>query len=290
MTTLKQRTPASAKRLGRRAYMPVGKLTSSLRLMPSFILAGAQRCGTTSLYRALLDHPAVLSAAYHKGVNYFDINYDKDIDWYQGHFPLRATASFRARGAKEPPTTFDASGYYMYHPLAAERIGRDLPSIKVLTLVRDPIERAYSAYRHEFARGFETESFERALELEDERVQPELERMLADPTYQSETYRHHSYRRRGQYDEQLRRLADAVGRERLLVVESESFFTQPELEYRRILEFLGLRPHVPQRFDRWNARPGAEISPSAERFLRASFREHDEALAEYLGHAPSWQR
>jgi hypothetical protein len=290
VTTLKQKAPASAKKLGRRAYTPIGQATSSLRLMPSFILAGAQRCGTTSLYRALLSHPAVLSAAYHKGVNYFDVSYDKGMGWYRGHFPLRVTASYRTRGAGEPPATFDASGYYMYHPLAAERIGRDLPGIKVLALVRDPIERAYSAYRHEFARGFETESFERALELEDERVQPELERMLADPTYQSASYRHHSYRRRGQYDEQLRRLADAVGREHLFVVESESFFTQPEVEYRRILEFLGLLPHVPDRFDRWNARPGAEIAPGAERFLRASFRDHDEGLAEYLGHAPSWQR
>ena len=92
----------------------------------------------------------------------------------------------------------------MYHPLAAGRIGRDLPGVKVLVLLRDPVERAYSAYKHEFARGFETETFERALELEDARVQPELERMIADPTYQSDSYRHHSYRRRGQYAEQLR--------------------------------------------------------------------------------------
>ncbi|MFZ0323050.1 MAG: sulfotransferase, partial [Actinomycetes bacterium] len=192
MPSLKQRTPASAKQLGRRLYVPVGQATAPLRMMPSFILAGAQRCGTTSLYRALLSHPAVLSAAYHKGVNYFDVNYDKGMPWYRGHFPLSATASLRTRGSGHEPVTFDASGYYMFHPLAAERIGRDLPNVKVLVLVRDPIERAYSAYRHEFARNFETETFERALELEDERVQPELERMLADHSYQSDSYRHHA--------------------------------------------------------------------------------------------------
>jgi len=290
VASLKKRTPAAAKNLGRRAYTPIGQATSSIRLMPSFILAGAQRCGTTSLYRALLSHPAVLSAAYHKGVNYFDVNYDRGLRWYQGHFPLRATASIRTRRSGEDPVTFDASGYYMFHPLAAERIGHDLPNVRVVVLVRDPIERAYSAYRHEFARGFENESFERALELEDARVQPELERMVADPSYQSDSYRHHAYRRRGQYDEQLRRLADAVGREQLLVVESELFFTRPEVEYQRIIQFLGLRPHVPARFDRWNARPGAEISADAKRFLVDAFRDHDEGLTEYLGHAPTWQR
>ena len=87
------------KQFGRRAYTPIGQATSSFRLMPSFILAGGQRCGTTSLYRALLSHPAVLSAAYHKGVNYFDVNYDTGMDWYRGHFPLTVTASARTRNA-----------------------------------------------------------------------------------------------------------------------------------------------------------------------------------------------
>ncbi len=152
------------------------------------------------------------------------------------------------------------------------------------------MDRAYSAYRHEFARGFETETFERALELEDERVQPELERMIADPTYQSNSYRHHSYRRRGQYAEQLQRLADAVGREQLLVVESEAFFTQPEEEYRRITDFLGLQPHLPDRFDRWNARPGSELPAAAERFLVDAYRSHDELLTKFLEHPPRWAR
>lgn len=290
MATLKQRAPAGIKHFGRRLYVPMGQATSSLRMEPSFIVAGAQRCGTTSLYRALLSHPAVLSAAFHKGVNYFDVNYDKGLPWYRGHFPLQATATIRTRGSGERPVTFDASGYYMFHPLAAQRIGRDLPDVKILVLVRDPIERAYSAYRHEYARGFETEDFERALALEDERVQPELERMLADHSYQSQSYRHQAYRRRGQYDEQLSRLASAVGKEHLLVVESESFFSRPETEYRRILDFLGLRPHVPERFDRWNARPGTDIPSGAQRFLASAFQDHDDRLVEYLGHAPSWRR
>ena len=67
----------------------------------------------------------------------------------------------------------------MFHPLAARRIGADLPNVKVIAMVRDPVERAYSAYKHEFARGFEWEkSFGRALELEDERLAGEIERIL----------------------------------------------------------------------------------------------------------------
>src|ERR671939_410836 len=98
-------------------------------------------------------------------------------------------------------------------------------------MVREPVERAHSAYKHEFARGFETETFERALELEDSRVEPERERMLADPSYQSNTYRHQAYRRRGHYAEQLEPFATSFGADRVHVVESERFFTEPESEY-----------------------------------------------------------
>ena len=69
--------------------------------------------------------------------------------------------------------TFESSPYYLFHPLSAERIARDLPGVKVLVLVRDPVERAYSAHAHELARGYETEQFERALELEEERLRGE---------------------------------------------------------------------------------------------------------------------
>lgn len=290
MPSLKQRTPLAIKRLGRRAYTPIGEATAGFRLMPSFILAGAQRCGTTSLYRALLSHPAILSAAYHKGVNYFDVNYDLGMHWYRGHFPLNVTAAMRTRDTDESPATFDASGYYMYHPLAAERIGRDLPGVKVLVLLRDPVERAYSAYKHEYRRGFETESFERALEIEDERVQPELERMIADHSYQSTSYRHHSYRRRGLYSEQMERLTKAVGRNHLLAVESESFFEHPEEEYARIIQFLGLTPHRPERFDRWNARPGFDMPELAKEFLIEAYQDQARLLTPYFERPPSWTR
>src|SRR5580692_9445955 len=125
-------------------------------MLPGFLIVGAQRCGTTSMYRALSEHPEVRKAVLHKGVHYFDMNYGRGLGWYRAHFPL-------ARGGG---VTFESSPYYLFHPLAAERIAADLPGVKLIVLVRDPVERAYSAYTHERARGFETESFEQAIERE----------------------------------------------------------------------------------------------------------------------------
>ncbi|WP_457205718.1 sulfotransferase family protein [Nocardioides sp. P5_C9_2] len=287
--TLRSTVPHPLKTAGRSVSVQVGSVTASRRQLPSFILVGAQRTGTTSLFRALMSHPLIHQANYHKGVNYFDINYHRDFAWYQGHFPTTATLRRRSHGHAGTPVTFEASGYYLFHPCAAERMARHLPDVKVLAMLRDPIERAFSAHKHEFARGYETEPFERALELEDERLAGQEERMVADPAYQSFSHRHHAYLRRSQYAEQLRRLHQHVPPERVHLIESESFFERPEATYGAVLDFLGLPRILPDRFDRWNARPSSPLPDAVRSRLRTHFDAHDEALATMLGRDPAWR-
>ncbi|HET8615448.1 MAG TPA: sulfotransferase domain-containing protein [Actinomycetales bacterium] len=280
--------PVPLRRAGRAAATAFGTATAGLRVEPDFLVVGAQRCGTTSLFRALLSHPNVMRANLHKGVNYFDVNYQRGSDWYLSHFPLRATARRRAADGAERAQVFDSSGYYMFHPHAPDRIAADLPGVKIVAMVRDPVERAFSAYKHEFARGFETEPLDRALALEDERIEPELARMKADPEYQSQVYRHQAYRRRGHYAEQLRRFADLLSREQVHVVASERFFSEPEEEYGRLLEFLGLPRVMPASFDRYNPRPSAPLDPAIQAQLRRHFEPYDADLEEFSGARPAW--
>lgn len=276
--------------MGRSAAVALGRATAAMRAEPTFLVVGAQRAGTTSLFRALLEHPHVLRPIMHKGVNYFDVNFHRSWSWYLGHFPLEASTR-RSRPPGQPgAAVFEASGYYMFHPHAPGRIAEHLPEVRIVAMVRDPVQRAYSAYKHELARGFEAETFERALELEDARVEPELARMLADPTYYSSTYRHLAYRRRGRYAEQLQRFADLLGRDRVHVIESERFFAQPAAEFVPLLDFLQVPRHLPSSFERHNARPGAPMPPAAEAQLREYFRPHDSALTDFLGRPPSWVR
>ena len=143
----------------------------------------------------------------------------------------------------------------MFHPLAAERISRDLPDVKLLVLVRDPVERAYSAHTHELARGYETEPFERALELEVQRLDGEAERIAGEPGYLSYSHQHHAYLTRGRYADQIERLDKLFGSDNVHVVDSGTFFTDPEPVYDGVLDFLGLRRHGYPLFERHNARP-----------------------------------
>src|SRR5919202_4653228 len=172
-----RKAPAPVKRvvhLGSRSY---GRLTAAGRMTPSFLICGGQRCGTTSVYRALAADPAVLKAVLHKGVHYFDLGYERGMRWYRGHFPTYGQAARVEKQYGVPVQTFESSPYYMYHPHAVRRIVRDLPEVRLIVLIRDPVERAASHHAHEVARGFESEvDFARALDLEPSRVDGQSER------------------------------------------------------------------------------------------------------------------
>jgi hypothetical protein len=269
-----------------------GRLTAGSRVLPSFLIIGAQRCGTTSLYRALSQHPLLLKPVLHKGVHYFDMAYDQGLSWYRAHFPLRPRASRLAYRYGYRPQAFESSPYYLFHPLAGARIAWDLPGVKLIVLTRDPVERAFSAHAHELARGFETEtSFARAVELEEERLAGAEDDLRASPHSTNHAHRHLAYLGRGRYAEQLARLEPLVGRERLLVLDSGRFFSEPEVVYDRVLAFLGL-PHIGDPvFEPHNVRSRpAPMPASLRRELTDHFEGQDSLLSSWLGAVPSWRR
>lgn len=267
-----------------------GRVSVQGRMLPDFLICGAQRCGTTSLFRTLARHPDVISPFLHKGVHYFDTasRYTRGPEWYRGHFPLRLLADHRSANGRA--VTGEASPYYVFHPLAPDRIAAELPHARLLVLLRDPVQRAYSAHKQETGRGFETEPLEQALALEEERLAGEEERLHADPAYQSFHHQHHAYRRRGQYAEQLDALCAAVGRERVLVLETDEMFAPGSDAWARTLDHLRLPWWDAGEMPRANARPSQPLAEHIRRELADHFAPHDERLASYLGHEPSWRR
>jgi hypothetical protein len=234
------------------------------------------------MYKTLSQHPNVLPAVLHKGVHYFDAEYDKGMSWYLGHFPTRRPGV--------PAITGESSPYYMFHPHAARRIATDLPDVKLLVLLRDPVERAYSAHSHELARGYEDEPFEQALELEPSRTAGERERMLADERYESHHLQHNSYVARGQYIEQLERLEALVGRDRIHVIDSDDFFAEPQPVFDGVCDYLGLPRSTDIAFGKHNARSRAPMPAELRTKLEDHFAPYDERLAAWWGRVPSWRR
>lgn len=263
---------------GRSASTPFAMATATLRLMPDYLIVGAQRAGTTSLYKYLAQHPDVGRVRLGKGVHYFDTNADRSLTWYRSHFPLDpARVPFRDR----PNHVGEGCPYYLFHPECAARIHAALPDVKIIAILRDPIERAHSHWAHETARGFEHLSFEAALEAEESRLAGQAELLRPRSGYSFE-HQHHSYVARGQYAPQIQRLWDEFGPDRVLVLPSTQLFTEPARAYAASLEFLGLEPFTAQ-YEVHNARAYSKIQPETEQLLAERFATSNERLVEMLG-------
>ncbi len=286
-STLRKRLPAPVVGALRSAATGWGMLTARFRMEPAFLVAGAQRSGTTTLFRLLADHPNLVRPTLDKGTGYFDDNHYRGSRWYRAHFPLRALARLRARG---PVQTFEISGYYMFHPLAPGRIAEELPNARVVVMLRNPIDRAVSAYGHERRRGFESEGFVDALAREQERLADEVDRLTRDEHYRSFAHRHHAYLRRGEYAGQVAALIDAVGRERVYVMDADAFFADPEAEFVALQRWLELPVQVPDHVEKWNAGSPEPMPAQWRARLDEYFAPHDRALAKLIGRAPSWRR
>jgi hypothetical protein len=262
----------------RNAVWTYGKATAAVRPLPDFLIIGAQKAGTTALYAYLRQHPQITGPSW-KEVSFFDRHYARGAAWYRGNFPN----ALRARGL-----VGEASPSYVFHPLAPERVAALVPEAKLIALVRNPVDRAFSHYQHEVALGREPLSFEDALEAEDERLRGEEERMLADPAYFSRAWWDFTYRARGRYAEQLERWLAVFPRERLLILPSEDLGAEPEQAYAGVLEFLGAPPHRLDSYPRVFERQYEPMRPETRERLAAEFAEPNARLYELLGRNLGW--
>jgi hypothetical protein len=203
------------------------------RVLPDFIIIGAQKAGTTSLYSYITQHPQAL-CAWEKEVHYFDLNYRRGILWYRSHFPLTP------RPGQGSFITGEASPYYLFHPLCPERIQAALPNVKLIVLLRNPVDRAISHYFHEVKLGWEPLPIQEALEKEEQRIEPELTRMRNDPFYHSAAHQHFSYKGRGVYLDQIKPYLNIFHRKQVLILSAEDLFAEPLKNLGHVFDFLGI--------------------------------------------------
>lgn len=258
-------------------------LTGRFRLLPDFIIIGAQRCGTTSLHSYLTAHPLV-GAPCEKELHFFDYGFERGLAWYRSNFPWRLR---RALG--QTFITGEASPYYMFHPLAARRIRQAVPDARLIVLLRNPVDRAYSHYHHTVRIGRETLSFEDAIEAEPERLDGEREKILRGQGYYSHAHQSFSYVSRGIYVDQLREWMSVFPREQFLILRSEDFYADPGATVGRVLEFLGLPAWDQIRYKKFNDASYPEMDPAMRKRLADVFRPHNRRLYEYLGMDFRWE-
>lgn len=253
--------------------------------MPDFIIVGAQKSGTSSLYHYLGQHPSLFSS-YGKEVHFFDgglrariDNYRKGPSWYRAHFPTRKQL---------PPggKTFEATPLYLFNPLVPERMSRLVPDAKLIILMRNPVERAISHFFHEKRKGREPLRILEALQSEEERLAPAMARRdFMDPSFIR-----HSYKLRGVYHEQIARYLEWYPRENMLFLCSEEFFADPQRVLRRVFRFLDVDEEfrITDLEPRNAAANRVETDGEVYGYLEDFFRFHNQRLYELTGERYGW--
>ena len=272
----------------KRGIVSVRASTSGLRLLPDFLIIGAQRSGTTSLYNYLTAHPSIGHSLW-KEVHYFDVNFQKGLSWYKAHFPTKVWRWYRNKRGANPYLVGESSPYYLFHPHAAKRAYALVPDARLIALLRDPVERAYSHYLYEVRKEREKRPFEQAIRDEKEIVSDETNKILTDGNHISSIHQRFSYLSRGEYEGQLKRWNNFFPRDKILVLSSEDLFRDPRQAMITVFRFLGLSPKMPLEFERFGSSKKLPMSDEARGFLREYFRSHNERLYNYLGRHLGWQ-
>ena len=253
-------------------------MSAPRRVLPDFLIIGAQKRGTGSLFRYIARHPEV-AAPLIKEIHYFNRYYPLGPLWYRHHFPTVEELESLGEGRRR--VTFEATPGYLPHPMAPRRIASDVPDARLVVLVRNPIDRAYSHYKQRIRFGWETRTFEDA-------VVEELE-LLKRARGADARLIQCGYLSRGLYAVQLDFWLEFTPRENILVINSETFFQNPNQEYQRVLAFLGLAEHVLPSYE--NRNPGqasAQPKPEIIELLNQFYRVSNERLSDLLGQGQGW--
>lgn len=247
------------------------------RSLPDFLVIGAQRSGTTTLFEYLSAHDSVRPPV-RKEVHYFSSHYSRGVRWYRAHFPV---ALARVR----PWQTFECTPYYLVHPQVPERVRRDLPDARLVAVLRDPVERLLSQYRMNVSRGIETRSLRAAIAAEQA-----LEDGPAEDRSSPAERRTYSYLARGRYAEQIERWFAQFPREQLHLIDFDDLVHRPQATLEAVFQFLRLESvrdsatfHAGYRTD--HSVPGPEANE-----LREYYRAYDDRLSEVAGRTFRWQR
>jgi hypothetical protein len=254
--------------------------------LPDFVIIGGKKCGTTFLYHLLGQHPLVEPAA-SKELHFFDALFDEGIEWYRQCFPAPRWENGRR-------TITGEASPYMANRLAPERMARVVPEARLIALLRDPIDRAYSDYQMVARKDREHNTFEEAIGLQEpaeagearlsgkegENSEGEEDANLNDDS---------EYLSRSVYVDQLLRWSEFFPREQMLVLKSEDFFERPQETLKIILDFLGLPDWEPEAYKiRKKGTYEEGMDPATRRRLEEYFEPHNRRLYDYLGTDFGW--
>lgn len=265
--------------LGKILFRTYQSSTQFLRTLPNFLIIGAVKSGTTSLYAYLIQHPNV-APALTKQIHFFDQYYSRGTNWYKTNFPTK----FAIKGK----ITGEATPFYFIHPLAPKRILELIPNVKLIVMFRNPIDRAFSHYQMEYRHKNEEYSFEEAVEKESSRIDGEFDKFKENSNYYNQEFFSHSYLYTGMYYEHLKKWYDVFPKERFLIIDSDKFNEKPDFWYNKTLKFLDLKEFHLEEYKKLKKAEYSPINDETRKKMQEFFKPHNEKLYKFLGTDFNW--
>ncbi len=239
------------------------KLTSRLRSLPDFIIIGAGRAGTTALYSYLIQHPSIAAALTDNNkpvddFHFFEYMTSNNVQWYKSHFPILFSKSNKHKNSL---ITGEYTSTYMYHPDVPKRIFNLLPKIKLIVILRNPIDKAYSTYHQQLLFGECITSFEETINAEFRRMNlnkdfPELN--SNNPSF--ENYVAYNIIRHGIYADYLETWLEIFNREQILILNSDDLKKSKKETLNHVFNFLNVSNY--------------DITPSDNKAVRVTIRKY----------------
>jgi len=261
-------------------------ITGPLRVLPNFIVIGVVRGGTTSLYHYLGQHNCIRKSAYDE-LGFFDDNYHLGLNWYRSMFPTKFSKN-RITKKYGKFMTYDVTPFYIYNPKAAQRILEIFPHAKIITILRNPVDRAYSNYYLGVRSGDEKHTFEEAIAADLKKIQESKNMTINDSYFEKIIGK--SYLARGFYAEQLQIWMKLFSKEQLLVISSEDLASKTNETLTMIFDFLKLPNYKIRDLTKRNEAKYPPMNPDTRKTLVEYFKPYNEKLYSLLGRKFDWDK
>nr|WP_259041692.1 sulfotransferase domain-containing protein [Salinibacter ruber] len=259
------------------------RATSHLRPIPDFLIIGAQKSGTTTLHGWISNHPEVKTGVW-KEVHFFDWRhrYEKrGLRWYRSHFPVLIKPSKFKVGESTPE--------YLFNPASPRRVAETIPNARLVVLLRNPVDRAYSHYHHSRRLGAESLTFKEALEAEEDRIKGEMRKLKKTGTHKGKKYMKYSYKKRGEYADQIERWLKYFDRSQFLFIKSESMFRKPKKKLKEVKNHIGVSNINITYKDKKNEGNYEKMEFEARKKLRKHFEVKNKKLEKLIGKKMRWE-
>ena len=262
-------------------------ITSPLRGLPDFVIIGAMKSGTTSLYDFLIKNPAIASAS-KKELHYFSLQHNFGKLWYCSNFPSNLSRHYFYKKTNQKLLSGEASPTYLFYPEVPGRMREILPDAKLIVILRNPVDRAHSHYHHSLRQNRETLSFEKVIKLEEERLAGVRERLIRDPFSCDNHYHHYSYLRKGIYADQLENWFRHYNRKQFLILTTDDLRKNPQQTLDQIFDFLEVSSFQAKNLKNRNVGSYKEMNKGTRKFLIEYFKPHNERLSKLLQRSFDW--